>query len=269
MIKALISDYDGTLTDHTHQLTQAVVTAVREFQAQGFIFSIATGRMYQGIVAASASELGISTPLIVRGGSEIIDPHSKQVLWNKYIDQTTVEELIPYLHRFDAQFKFAAESGDFAYTKNGVIVKEFGAGAQFADLATIPTNQVPKIVIEPASPEETIDDLIRTLANKFPKLHLAKITGRRGYGIDINSHEAGKENALKAWARLMQLELSEIAGIGDGHNDYPLLINYGYKIAMGNAPESLKAIADLVVSTQAKDGMVEAVTALTSSSSGS
>ena len=91
MIKALISDYDGTLTDHTHQLSQVVVEAVRAFQSQSFIFSIATGRMYQGI------------------------------------------------------------------------------------------------------------------------------------------------------------------------NDYPLLINCGYKIAMGNAPDSLKAIADLVVGTQAEDGLVEVV----------
>jgi len=259
MIKALISDYDGTLTDHSHQLTPAVIKAVRNFQAQGFIFSIATGRMYQGIVAASAQELGVSAPLIVRGGSEIIDPQTKQVLWSKYIDQDTAEALLPFLHQFEDQFKFAAESGDFTYTKDGIVVKEFGAGAQFADLATIPTDRVPKVVIEPASPEPVIDELIATLAAKFPKLHLAKISSRRGYGIDINSHEAGKENALKAWANLMQLDLSEIASIGDGHNDYPLLINCGYKIAMGNAPDSLKAIADLVVGTQAEDGVAEAV----------
>ncbi len=262
MIKALISDYDGTLTDHTHQLTEAVVEAVRAFQKQGFIFSIATGRMYQGIVAASAAELGVSTPLIVRGGSEIINPNTKAVLWSKYIDSETVTALIPYLHTFADQFHFAAESGDFAYTKDGIIVKEFGTGAQFADLATIPHDRVPKIVIEPASPEPMVDELISDLAAKFPLLHLAKITSRRGYGIDINSHEAGKENALKAWASLMNLELTEIAGIGDGHNDYPLLINCGYKIAMGNAPDSLKAIADLVVSTQAEDGVAEAVETL-------
>lgn len=262
MIKALISDYDGTLTDHSHQLTPVVIKAVRDFQAQGFIFSIATGRMHQGIVAASAEEFGVSTPLIVRGGAEIIDPQTKQVLWSQYIDQKTVEALLSFLHSFEDQFKFAAESGDFAYTRDGIAVKEFGAGAQFADLATIPTDRLPKVVVEPASPEPVMDELIATLAAKFPKLHLAKISSRRGYGIDINSHQAGKENALKAWAKLMNLDLAEIAGIGDGHNDYPLLINCGYKIAMGNAPDSLKAIADLVVGTQAEDGVAEAVRVL-------
>ncbi len=262
MIKALISDFDGTLTDHTHQLNQAVVEAARDFQNQGFIFSIATGRMYQGIVAASAAELSTQTPLIVRGGSEIIDPVSKQVLWGKHINQKDAENLIAFLHTLEEQFKFAAESGEFVYTRKGIVVKEFGAGAQFADLATIPTDKVPKVVLEPASPEPLIDELIENLAQKFPKLHLAKISSRKGFGIDINSHEAGKENALKAWADIMGLTLTEIASVGDGHNDYPLLINCGYKIAMGNAPDSLKKIADLVVGTQAEDGLVEGMKAV-------
>lgn len=258
MIKALISDYDGTLTDHNHQLSSNTITAIKKFIASGKIFSIATGRMYQGVVGVNAKQLNLKNPVIVRGGSEIVDPKNGKVLWAKYIEENTASALIDFLNS-QKQIEFAAESGDLAYTQNGKIEKEFGAGTQFGDLANIDKTKIPKVVVFPAFTESVIDQLIETISKQLSGLHLAKITSRRGFGIDINSNEAGKENALKTLAKLLKLDLQEMAGIGDGHNDYPLLKNCGLKIAMGNAPEQLKAIADKVVGTQAEDGIIEGI----------
>jgi Cof subfamily protein (haloacid dehalogenase superfamily) len=258
MIKALISDYDGTLTDHNHQLSESAHHAIINFIAKGKIFSIATGRMYQGVVGAVAKQLDLKDPIIVRGGSEIVDPRNGQVLWAKYIEEEVVSKLIDFLNS-QKHIEFAAESGDLAYTQNGKIEKEFGAGTQFGNLNNIDKTKIPKVVVFPAFTESVVDELIETISKQLSGLHLAKITSRRGFGIDINSNEAGKENALLVLSKLLKLDLQEMAGIGDGHNDYPLLINCGFKIAMGNAPEQLKSIADEVVATQEKDGIVEAI----------
>lgn len=258
MIKALISDYDGTLVDHDHQLSEPVHQAITDFIAKGKIFSIATGRMYQGVVGAIARQLDLKDPIIVRGGSEIVDPRNGQVLWAKYMEEEAASKLIDFLNS-QKQIEFAAESGDLAYTQNGKIEKEFGAGTQFGDLANIDKTKIPKVVVFPAFTESVVDQLIETINKQLSGLHLAKITSRRGFGIDINSNEAGKENALMVLAKLLKLDLHEVAGVGDGHNDYPLLINCGFKIAMGSAPEELKAIADEVVATQENDGVIETI----------
>ena len=48
-------------------------------------------------------------------------------------------------------------------------------------------------------------------------------------------------------------------GIGDGYNDFPLLMACGLKIAMGNAVEDLKAIADFIVPSVEQDGVAHAI----------
>ncbi len=258
MIKALVSDYDGTLVDHHHQLSELTLQAVSNFIARGKIFTIATGRMYQGVVGEIAKQLNLQHPIIVRGGSEIVDPKDGKVLWAKYIEQKAASKLLSFLDS-QHQIEFAAESGNLAYTQNGKIEKEFGAGTQFDDLANINPARIPKVVVFPAYTEQTIDQLIANIKNQLNGLHLAKITSRRGFGIDINSDQAGKENALKILAKLLNLDLQELAAVGDGHNDYPLLINCGFKIAMGNAPLQLKSIANKIVATQENNGIVEAI----------
>jgi HAD superfamily hydrolase (TIGR01484 family) len=48
--KAIVSDFDGTLVDHTHELPPIARDAIKKFVKSGGIFSIATGRAYQGAV---------------------------------------------------------------------------------------------------------------------------------------------------------------------------------------------------------------------------
>ena len=47
--------------------------------------------------------------------------------------------------------------------------------------------------------------------------------------------------------------------IGDGHNDIPLLEAAGFKVAMGNAPDEVKAVADYVAPSLQDDGVAEAI----------
>ncbi len=60
-------------------------------------------------------------------------------------------------------------------------------------------------------------------------------------------------------SKILNVSQSKIVGVGDGYNDYPLLIACGYKIAMDNAPNHLKKIADLIVPTVTGDGLVTAL----------
>ena len=47
--------------------------------------------------------------------------------------------------------------------------------------------------------------------------------------------------------------------IGDGPNDFPMLMAAGFKVAMGNASDDLKAIADYIAPTVEKDGVVDVI----------
>ena len=53
MIKVIASDMDGTLLGDNHKVAPETVEAIREAQAAGIRFMIATGRSYNGAMEES------------------------------------------------------------------------------------------------------------------------------------------------------------------------------------------------------------------------
>ncbi len=260
-IKAIVSDFDGTLVDYPHRLTPEVEAAVRSLADSGFIFSIATGRAYEGVIEEVCHSLHLSHLQIVRGGSEIMSTTSGEVVWGKYINPATVEKLIVLLDQKPDIF-LAAESGKFIYSrvKEEKLHKEFGVLSETVKpLKDMPYDKVPKVVLPPIHESQIILPIYEELSSLFPDLHIAKTTGRLGMGLDITDAGANKHLAVLEYARLMKIEPAEILGVGDSYNDHPLLTACGVKVAMGNAPAELKEIADHVVSTQAENGMLEVI----------
>ena len=68
-----------------------------------------------------------------------------------------------------------------------------------------------------------------------------------------------KGDALRWIAKRMGFEMHEVAAIGDAWNDAPLLEAAGLGIAMGSAPDELRAIADVAVADHEHDGVAEAI----------
>ena len=87
--KVLVVDFDGTLVDFNFHLSDKVKQAIWQLINKGYIFSIATGRPYQGIVQNICQVLELVSPIIVRGGAEIIDPKLKKIIWAEYISAET------------------------------------------------------------------------------------------------------------------------------------------------------------------------------------
>jgi hydroxymethylpyrimidine pyrophosphatase-like HAD family hydrolase len=79
-----------------------------------------------------------------------------------------------------------------------------------------------------------------------------------GY-LEITARSASKARALSVVADYHGFALRDFVAIGDGENDLPMLQACGTAVAMGNATEELKQIADLVVATNDRDGVAECV----------
>lgn len=74
----------------------------------------------------------------------------------------------------------------------------------------------------------------------------------------INS-AAGKGNGLKAVAGLLGVDMSETMAFGDEMNDKSALEAAGLGVAVANAREELKAVADLITSSNDLDGVAEVI----------
>ena len=76
---------------------------------------------------------------------------------------------------------------------------------------------------------------------------------------DITSGEADKGKGLQVMAEYLGLDISETMAFGDGGNDISIIREAGIGVAMGNANEEVKAMADYVTSSVDEDGVKNAL----------
>ena len=255
--KVLISDFDGTLVGLDSTPTEKVKETIKKLLDGGLKVCIATGRIYQAKVKEVCQELNLGDPQITSGGSRIIDPKTDKIIWEECMVKGDAKSLIDFLSKNN--YPFAVESGEYVFSDDQIIRERYGSGLLFKSIKELDLSQVSKIFVPDIS-------LVSTLKEMFPKVNVivAGVSGRRA--LDITSKKASKELAVFQLSKILNIDTSEMIGIGDGYNDIPLLSACGYKVAMENAPDELKEMADLVVPTVENDGLVVAINKLLPSS---
>lgn len=252
--KALIVDFDNTLVDATFKLSPKLKNEIEELIKKGFVFSIATGRPYPGIVKTICQDLKLKSPQIVSGGSEIVDPVMDKVIWTEYFPKESAKNLINYFLSKD--FDFSAESEGCVFTKNGKDRSDvYGPNTLFKDVEKIDYQNISKMILFHVSPMGNPKEIEDDLNQKFPDIHFIR-SGRGGTVVlDITSKKANKHLAVLQLSKILNLDPSLIIGVGDGYNDYPLFEICGFRVAMENAPEGLKEKANLIVPDITNDGL--------------
>jgi len=73
--------------------------------------------------------------------------------------------------------------------------------------------------------------------------------------LDISTREFDKGTAIRMLADHHGISLADVISFGDGENDLSMADSSGTLIAMGNAKDSLRSLADSVAETNDRDGV--------------
>lgn len=245
--KALIIDCDGTIiTSHQDAIpTEAVTEAIKK--ASGLIhIGIATQRSL--FYARSVLEhLRLSGPSIIAGGAQVIDSSTFKILHEELIDKKALLEVIKIIKEFKKinDFKF------YIQDDTGEEDKEWTEGY-------IPDRPVEAAAFNLESEvADELKDKLSTITNIV--VHKVASWAEGKYGVALTNALATKQHGIFEVAKILGIKTHEIIGIGDGYNDFPLLMACGLKVAMGNAVDDLKAIADYVAPSVEDDGVVDVI----------
>ncbi len=241
--KLLLLDIDGTLTESKqHALPSEVVcNAVSNAQTKLHV-AVATGRPFSFAepVVAALRLRGVS---LFNGGAEIVDTVSKEVLKRTQLEVETLQELVG----------LALPFGYEVFTDSDQYTKSLTSSDQIREPAA-------KLFIHAVRNADALHLLAQL--NGVPGAEAHPTTSwEDGDVVDIHiTHEfATKRHGAEELIAMLGVKKEEVIAVGDGYNDVPLLEAAGLKVAMGNAPEEVKQVADYVAPSLADDGVAEVI----------
>ncbi len=119
-----------------------------------------------------------------------------------------------------------------------------------------PEDFVRKIWIDVPMPLEYISEgLIEELKQDF-YIAFFETTTEGVYNGELISLTENKGTAIRRTAELLHENADNTIAFGDSMNDYQMIRDAACGVAMGNADEKLKAIADRVCETVWEDGVI-------------
>ena len=100
---------------------------------------------------------------------------------------------------------------------------------------------------------EAIDHWTPLLKERFgDRLYVTKSISRF---VEIANPQISKSKALSHLCERLGIKREEVIAFGDGMNDFDMIEWAGCGVAMGNAPDALKAVADRVTTHVREDGV--------------
>lgn len=262
MIKMVVSDLDGSLLRNDHSISNRNRLAIDRLKEKGIKFVVATGRPDQ-LMKEYVDSLSLDDDTIMCNGAIIGHPLKK----NRTIDMILPKDKARKIIEFCKEENIIC----LIYTQDQIISEMNFRAEHFMDRnVSLPIEYRSnfKIMdhIEDYSDEERINKILVIELNKEKFIRILNEINKlddieaqvsqMGF-VDINPCGSTKGKALEIVASKYGIELKDVVAFGDQDNDITMLELAGIGVAMGNASEKAKSVADQITLSNENDGFAE------------
>lgn len=241
-------DVDGTIIPYDYQAlpSQKVVESLNKAQERVTV-CLVTGRSFASISNILKKLEMHSGYAVVNNGAHVIDIKTKEVLYESLISPDVTKEIIKIFRGENIPFAIKGSPFEQEYVRSSDqdIPQEISTPMFF-------TNELFSL--------EKADELVEKLSS-LPNIscHKTHHSDPNKFGIILSHTNATKQTGIFELEKHLGIGREVMIGVGDGYNDFPLLMACGLKVAMGNAAPALKEIADYVAPTVEEDGVADVV----------
>ena len=250
-IKLIVSDIDGTLVNNNNEISELTSELVKKLHKKNILFSLASQRVHSSIVPF-ANDLEIKIPFISLNGSLIQDSTGKEILNKSILNRKYVEKAINLAE--NSYVKIALCYNDhIVYTEDNSVIKDFmsrlGTTYTLVDSYDNYKDNVLEVMMS-GNDRKIMKNIHRKMTLPFGlilKVKYYRSQSLQGvYNIEIVKKGVNKKTGLKLLAKHLNVKRDEVMVFGDWYNDRDLFQFGGTNIALENAVDELKDMADFV-----------------------
>ncbi len=250
-IKAVFFDIDGTLVSfNTHTVPDSARRAIERLREQGIKVFIATGRLLKHV--AIVNDIEVDGYITVNGGYCITS--DGKVIFECSFPRQTVERVIDLSEQYDFDLNVMTHQ-DMYVSGMGERVQKIASMINItptvADVRMIAATQ-PVVQMCPYISYELEQQIMPLLPDCVGSRWIETF-------MDLNVRGVDKSLGIQQVMKYYGLTMAEAMAFGDGGNDVPMVRDVALGVAMGNACEELKAVADYITTSVDEDGVSRAL----------
>ncbi len=260
-IKMIVSDVDGTLVDSSERIPEELVNIVRRCQDAGIIFALSTGRTFE-LAQPFVEKLNIIDPCVEANGAYII--RNGECLVEHGFSLEPVRHILELAHDMGLTVTISDTKEERATSETDYVREHRRFGNRFQELRLLESidwknDRFQKVMIMDEHHTGKIDQFRELLEQHSDKYW---ITTYSNQAVELGPKDCNKASGVRELAAMMGVQMDQVMACGDFWNDYEMISQVGWGVAVGNALPELKAVAKYVATKPYAHGVVEAITAL-------
>ncbi|ERJ13483.1 Cof-type HAD-IIB family hydrolase [Haloplasma contractile] len=250
--KIVFIDIDGTLFDHEHnRVHQSTVEAINKLRENDIYVFVASGRSrIMALQVLDRYDIKVDGYVFINGQYVI---YKDEVIYKNPISKEFLQKFITECEQVGEDYGFMTEHDYTVSSHSDRVVESF---VNFK-------MKIPDINKEIFKTDDVFQGLIFDLKNidyfndKYKDY--VKFIPWLGKGADIVPKNGSKANGISYVLKKLGAKRENVYAIGDSYNDIEMIKFANYGIAMGNANDTLKKVADYVTDDITKDGLYKAM----------
>lgn len=269
--KMVCIDMDGTLLGKGRKISKESKEVIKEIHKKGVEIVVTTGRIYNN-AAYYSHLLGVESPVIAANGAIVREKHTNKVIYENPIKTEECIKLVEMLYKMKFLFHFYTLDGIYCgneltkFATQLYMTKQVGYDnlkikyhvikdlEKWKEFFKRTNGQITKCIAFSIKPNKIIK-----LKKELDKLNGVVYFGAGSRSLEINNKGVSKGKAVKALADYYGFKRDEVVCIGDNENDISMIEYAGFGIAMGNAIEPVKKLADYITDTNKENGVAKAI----------
>lgn len=264
--KLIFLDIDGTLVSSLSAPSPMVRTAIRRARSKGHLVFLCTGRNLP-IIGPDILEIGFDGIVASAGAYAAV---GNEVLFDSLLPEELVQECLSVFHGLGVYCRIETREGIYTDPQMEALLKSASPSPQNSELIRMQRELESGLAIQKyeryprqgayklcftSGSLEPVDAAQKCLGDRFEFVVYPYSRGTACFNGEIIPKGIDKGRGVQLICRCLGAALKDVIAFGDSMNDAAMLRCAGEGVAMGNACDELKAIADTVCEDVAHDGI--------------
>ena len=254
--KIVASDLDGTLLNKEQTVSEENLCAISEMRRLGVEFVPTTGRGMNEVDLSLINSPDIRY-IITSNGAVVFDKSIGKTILTRYISRDTVRLVLEAIRPYNV-FVVVHEGGKTYFDKSkytpeflnicgvgeyyGYIIGKYAEAVENFESFLLSSGEVELICLF-----FELDEGNRSSKQIFEDCGKLCVASPNKNYLEVYSYDAGKGKVLAAFAEKLGVDIEDVIAVGDSDNDSTLIKQAGLGLAVDNACDALKELADQTI----------------------